>query len=819
MEPKSRKHIIPQMFDVRPTDTSGTLDWEWIGSVGSLRGRERTETVPDAISVPGEKDEPSRPEPPVERELPVHFPKAGRIYRPLFHADLDGYVSVPAEPEMREGTWDTISDEEPAFGAYESEPRENWPGPMISMKEDFFRRLSDIGDRFREVRLSIPTFFRFQPIPIAIPGGFVRRASVIFVIVIVLGGGAFGVRRLTVIKGEVLGESIEGASLASQAMNDLTGANFSASAKNFSEAHNTFSAASDSLGIVGNELAKVARFIPGLAPIASDQGLLEGAKHLSAAGVAMSGILGLLPTSPTDAVKDGGISFLDLIDKAEQGSSTAEAEVVAAQAAFDRIRPEDVPEDKRAAFLSIRGKLPVIAAALGGFNGNSHLVRELLGANGPRLYLFLFQNNAELRPTGGFIGSYGLLKVNNGHIGKFFVDGIFNPDGQLKENIVPPAPIQKVSAGWSLHDSNWWPDFPTSAEKAMFFYEKTGGPTVDGVVTLTPNVLRDLLALTGPIEMPEYGVTIDTDNFSQAIQAEVEENYDHTLNQPKKILSDLAPILLERLFSLRSASALVSLADTFSRALNEKDILLYSRNADVEKLIDGAGWSGRMLDTPRDYLSVVHTNLNGYKTDAVIKETIDHSAVVQSDGSVLDTVRITRKHTGGNTPYEWFNKVNSDYMRVYVPKGSEFVSASGQTYEFPKAPLDYDSLGFGRDGDVAKEESATTVDPGGTRISEESGKTVFGNWVYVSPGESVTVEYTYRLPFKVAPQPATPASYSILFQKQSGTDGSVLHSHFSFPDRFNVDWHSDGPDRDRQGFSFDATLSTDAYYGAVLSIK
>lgn|GEM_PF-968890 len=644
-----------------------------------------------------------------------------------------------------------------------------------------------------------------------------RWATIVSVFLIVLGGGTWTVHRVVSFKGQVLGESVEGVSLASKAVKDLTAADFNGSSENFIEAYQTFSDASDSLGAVGNELAKATRFIPGLSKVSSGQGLLEGAKYLSAAGVSMSNILKLLPSSGDG--KDTDISFLDLIDEAEKRSSVAVDEIAAAQAAFDRVRPEDVPEDKREAFVSIRAKLPVIAAALNGFNRNSHLVRELLGENGPRMYLFLFQNNAELRPTGGFIGSYGLLKVDQGHIGKFFVDGIFNPDGQFKENIVPPTPIQKVSAAWSLHDSNWWPDFPASAEKAISFYEKTGGPTVDGVITLTPTVIRKLLHLTGPIDMPEYGVTIDENNFAQVVQEEVEEKYDRKLNRPKKILSDLAPVLLERLFSMRSASLLTSLAETFSQALDEKHILLYSRNGDVEQLVDQAGWSGKVLDTPRDYLSVIHTNLNGYKTDAVVKENIEHSAVVQADGSILDTVRITRKHTGGDSRYDWFNRVNTDYLRVYVPQGSELVSASGQTYEFPKAPINYDALGFRRDDDVEREEKATLVDKGGTRISEESGKTVFGNWVYVSPGESVTVEYTYRLPFRISPQAVDPASYSVLFQKQSGSEGSSLRSRFSFPDRFRIDWHSDGLTFDRNGYSFAKTLSTDAYYGAVLSAQ
>jgi hypothetical protein len=681
-----------------------------------------------------------------------------------------------------------------------------------------FNLIDEIARLIAVIRMpSFPN--RLHLAPIVIPSGLVRSASFLSVFLVVLFGGIWSVQKIFSMKNDVMKGGVAGISFASRAVDDLTAADFKGSARNFDEAYQTFSETSSSLGVLGNELAKATRFVPGLSKVSSGQGLLEGAKHLSSAGASLSRMLTLLPSSSSDTGLKDGTSFLDLIDQAEQESIVVAKDIDAAQAAFERVKPEDVPDDQRETFLSMKEKLPVISAALDGFNGNSHLVRELLGANGSRLYLFLFQNNAELRPTGGFIGSYGLLEVNSGHVRKFFVDGIFNPDGQLKENIIPPKPIQKVSTAWSLHDSNWWPDFPTSAEKAVFFYEKTGGPTVDGVITLTPTVIQELLRLTGPIDMPEYGVTIDADNFLPVVQEEVEENYDRELNQPKKILSDLAPIMLDRLFSMRNVAGLKSLADTLSRALGEKQVLLYSRNVDVESLIDTAGWSGRMLATPRDYLSVIHTNLNGYKTDAVIEESIDHSAVVQGDGTVLDTVRITRKHTGGNTPYDWFNRVNSDYMRVYVPEGSELVSASGQTYEFPKAPVDYEALGFRGDPDIERDEGMTRADAGGTRVSMESHKTVFGNWVYVSPGESVTVEYVYRLPFRVSPQSADPASYSVLFQKQPGTKESVIHSRLNVPDRYRPDWKSADLNGGLGGYSFESTLSTDRYYGAVFSTE
>lgn len=813
MTKEPRKHILPQMFDVRPTDRSGGLDWERIQAVGSFRDRSHTgradmEPVSERIDSGTEV-----------HDVRGSDRESHRIYRPLYHADIDRSGCGPVDPITDESSA-TVSeyDRQPFFDDPETTIEEHFEEsesvPVFertthgSVLSRLRKKLSDIRPiRFSSIR------FRMIMIP----------RSVLFTAVffLVLGGGIVSVRRLVSLKGEVMGESVTGATLAQKAVADLESADFNASSRDFQQAYTALSEASDSLGTVGNGLAQATAFIPGLSRISSGQGLLEGAKHLSAAGVSMSHMLSLLPVSKSGpgVSKPGNLSFLDLVDEAQRDSASAAADIEAARKAFDRVRPEDVPADRRETFVSIRRKLPVIAAALDGFDKNAGLVRELLGENGPRVYLFLFQNNAELRPTGGFIGSYGLLKVDNGHIGKLFVDGIFNPDGQLKEDIVPPAPIQKVSAAWSLHDSNWWPDFPKSAEKAMFFYEKTGGPTVDGIITLTPTVIEDLLRLTGRIDMPEYGVTIDADNFQQVVQAEVEENYDKSLNQPKKILADMAPVMFDRLFSIRSGAGLVSLADMLSRALDQKQILLYSPNDDVEALVDRAGWSGRMLETPRDYLSVVHTNLNGFKTDAVIEEKISHVAVVQMDGSVLDTVRITRKHTGGNTPYDWFNRVNSDYLRVYVPEGSELVSASGQTYEFPKAPLEYDALGFRRDRDVMIEENATKIDRSGTRISEESGKTVFGNWVYVSPGESVTIEYVYRLPFGVSPQGGDPASYSVLFQKQSGSEGSTLHSELSVPDRFTDEWHSDGLSRTKGGYAFDATLSTDAYYASVFSAR
>lgn len=646
-----------------------------------------------------------------------------------------------------------------------------------------------------------------------------RPIAAASILILFLAAGVLGAERVASIRGKVLGESSDGLAAVMRAVEHLSSARFADSAADFSEAHRSFANATDAMGFLGNELAKVSRFLPGFSKISSGQGALEGARHLAIVGEAMSGMLALLPdpgtAGPDPTATDTSLLFL--AGKAEEFAKTASRELDLAEESFARVDMADIPEDKREAFALLRNNLPAVKTAIEGFGENGRLVRDLLGENGPRLYLFLFQNNHELRPTGGFIGSYGLLEVTHGHVRRFFVDGIFNPDGQFRENIIPPAPIQKVSAGWSLHDSNWWPDFPVSAEKAIIFYEKTGGPTVDGVVTLTPSVIEDLLRLTGPIALPEYGVSIDAENFMEVVQEEVEVKYDKELNQPKKILSDMAPVLLERLFQMKSAASMAQVIDGLSKGLSQRQILLYSRNSEVQELLDAAGWSGRLLRTDGDYASVVHANLNGYKTDGVIEESIEHKAAIQADGSVLDTIRITRKHKGGNTPYEWWNKVNSDYMRVYVPRGSQLLSAKGHTYELSAPPIDYDALGFRPDPDVEATEKTTTVHESGTRISVESDKTVFGNWVYVSPGESVTVEYVYRLPFRVYPRETEPGSYSLLFQKQSGSMGSDVRHTISFPKSYVPIWDSGDAVIGDAERSFRKRLTTDAFFGAVFT--
>lgn len=653
-----------------------------------------------------------------------------------------------------------------------------------------------------------------------------RRFIPSFIIIIFIIFSFFGIfifiNRGYYLKDKIIGNSFNGYDNVTSAIKDISTQNFENSSDKFLLAVDNFSKASNDLKSVGGSMMNVTRFFPFISKLSSGKNTIEAGKHLSMAGKYFNDIAlkGNEMKESSDNSGDKKISMLDFFLSTKDSIENAKYELDQAQDNIDKISINDLPSDKREKFLMLKQQMPDIREALNIFIQSSHISIDLLGGNGPRKYLFLFQNNAEMRATGGFIGSYGLLDISNGHIRKFFIDGIFNPDGQLRDKIVPPKPIQKISANWSMHDSNWFADFPISANKAIQFYEKTGGPTADGVIAITPMLMVKMLEITGPIEMPEYDVVLDATNFVQATQYEVEVDYDKQENKPKKILSDLAPIVLDKIMGEKNIDNILKIADILNSGLKEKHILLYSQDKNIQKIISQQGWSGEILSAKKDYISVINSNINGYKTDAMIDETITHKAELQEDGSILDTVSIIRKHNGGNSKYEWFNKVNADYMRVYVPEGSKLLEASGYTREKNNPPIDYDAFDFKKDLDVQKEESSIRIDEEtGTKIYNEKNKTVFANWVYVSPQESVTVTYKYILPFRLfilsVGKEKQLDQYSLIAQKQSGSVGSNFSSEIIYPKNIYPKWKFPNAEEIDNKINNNIKLTKDHFFGII----
>lgn len=462
-----------------------------------------------------------------------------------------------------------------------------------------------------------------------------------------------------------------------------------------------------------------------------------------------------------------------------------------------------IPENRQKDFQKIRQTISLLSLDLQKVQSLVKNLDQILGENQEKTYLLVFQNNNEMRPTGGFLGSFAEVHIKNGKITKLDIpgEGSYQLQGYLKVAMIPPAPLQILKNKWEFQDANWFADFPTSAKKIAWFYEKSGGPTVDGVIALDTQILIDFLQLVGPVELPQFKKTLGTENAISELQKQIEFEYDKTQNRPKQIITELAPLLINKLFSEKTQ--LLPILTALNRNLNQKHLQIFLADKNLEQEIISQGWGGEVRDNHQgDYLLVVNSNVGGDKTDSVIQQIISHQTKIENDGSMIDEVQIKRIHQGPNgNPYT--DRQNVDYIRFYVPKGSQLLTAKGFSWPEEKhfrVPEKWYKI----DEDLSQTEKNKSIDSrNGTIITEEFGKTVFGNWVLTKPGQETNISISYRLPYKLTSNNPSKLqgwlkkifqdkqnfiSYSLLAQKQAGTLADQFYHTITWPENWKPLW-------------------------------
>jgi len=761
------------------------------------------------------------------------YPLEATVIEPLKEADiLDGLLNIWQANDFLAVDQETkkevrpIKEEEDFLVALITQPDLADQGLIFSVQDNSSLSLKNEklknSERFYKPRLvlkklsfkdrwsSLRSFFSRRKI-LRQEAAFLSVGCLIFLVIFGMSLAGQGL----LAKDNILGSALQAYQAMLAAKNSAANLNFSSAQVNFDTAYQNFLAADQELNKMGRGVISLLEALPGGSQVTSGSSLVKTGENLAQAGQSFSKIANLfLLEKLSDYFSNNQLSLTQKIVEAKKEIKSAQKYLTQANQSLAQVQSSDLPAELSPKIEELKKSLPAVVEATGQLENWSDVFLSVLGHDKAKKYLLVFQNNSEARATGGFIGTYGVVDFDEGYLKNLFIDGIFNLDGQLYEKIIPPRPIQKISTSWSTHDANWFADWPTSAKKIMWFYEKGGGSTVDGVISLTPTVVEKLLALTGPINLPQYNVILDQNNFLEAVQYKVEVDYDKQLNQPKKILADFAPLFLEKLWQVWP-SKYQEIFKVFVDSLTEKHILFYFSDAMLEAAFKEQGWTGEILSTEKDYLSVVNTNINGFKTDKVVEQKIYHKAQIQEDGSMIDTVKIIRAHQGGQAQYNWYNKVSADYLRVYVPLGSKLLSAQGQTLEGYAPPIDYAAAGFKSDVDILAQEQGMTVDQSGTQIFTESGKTVFGNWVYVSPGETVEVTYQYLLPFKINLRQESD-SYSLLVQKQAGAFGSYFESSLNLPLGTKINWqYPKNLQSTGQEIKFISDLARDRFYGLV----
>jgi hypothetical protein len=552
-------------------------------------------------------------------------------------------------------------------------------------------------------------------------------------------------------------EAKEGERLLREAQAEATALDFNAATGSMDAAIAALDRASEDMRSL-----RIVRAAPVLGTqIRAGDGLLTVAQETAMAirelllvgDAALTSFTGNEDQTPSSFSPEEREQILAAIANGREGLERAAVHMTNARTAFETIPERGLLGPVRAVTADLAGQLPVINEVIENALPFTRILPALAGYPDGTRYLFLLQNNQELRPTGGFIGTYGILQVQNGDIARFETDNIYNLDEAAKDRVSrtpPPELARYLAAGtWFLRDANWSPNFPDVSALARAMYQEESGSReeLNGVIAITPKVVQDLLTITGPITVD--GVEFSDENVLDELRFQVDQGFlsrGESGNERKGIIGSLGGALVDRLENLPQ-QRWVELWGVISENLQQRHLLIAMDDIAANEVLHAHYWDGAVRPAPGDSLLVVDANLASLKTDAVIQRTITHEIDLESG---VSTVTLTYAHTG-----EFSSTITRyrTYTRLYVPLGSTLVSSEGFYTN--------DKLQGGRPADAD--------------IGIDLGRAVFGGFLSVEPGESATVTLAYRLPEGLLDQ-LRAGGYTLLAQKQAGVEGAHLTS-------------------------------------------
>lgn len=371
------------------------------------------------------------------------------------------------------------------------------------------------------------------------------------------------------------------------------------------------------------------------------------------------------------------------------------------------------------------------------------LLPQLLGAEGRRTYAVLFQNPQELRPTGGFIQAVALITFEDGVLINTQVISAYEIDAAVPGVLEPPTDLQQLlgEPQWYFRDSNWQADFPASATQASWFIERGYNTSIDGVIGLNAYVLRDLLRVLGPVDLPEYNEVITDRNLLERLEFHSELQ----LLDPQK---DYSTLLFDRILQKMTSTSPEKgpqVVEVIRQNFESKQVMMSLKNESELLTLTTLGWSGALLqpacpvqlESPEcivDTVAQVETNVGVNKANAYVDRAIEHQVVLTPEGA-----RHMRSMSFTNTATSnaWPKGPYKNYLRLYVPQNAvlEKITINGQPV--PSAQV---------------------------WTQDEHNKRVFGFLVETPTQATSQVEVTYVVPHVFADR----YTYAVFNQQQPG---------------------------------------------------
>ena len=378
------------------------------------------------------------------------------------------------------------------------------------------------------------------------------------------------------------------------------------------------------------------------------------------------------------------------------------------------------------------------------------ILPQIVGEPDEKKYLIIFQNDKELRPTGGFMTAYSIFRLDSGIIHVDSSSDIYSLDATVPNKPQAPKPIlsylPKVPL-LNLRDTNLSPDFKVSMDDFTKMYKTAGGyKKVDGIIAVDTNALVAAMEILGNINV--NGTTFTTKNDPRCNCPQVIYQLEVIADQPaqivkenrKGIIGDLMYAIMNKAFSSSPKLYWGPLFQTMLSQLSEKHVLFYMYDKNAQDGFETLNAAGRILPFEGDYFHLNEANFGGAKSNMFVSQSVTQDYSIQSDGTILKTVTVDYKN-----PYPpsdcnlergnlCLNAVLRNWFRIYVPKGSQLVSSKGSEVKMTSY--------------------------------EELGKTVFEGFLTVRPQGAAKLTVSYKLPFKLSDNSLLP----LLIQKQAGTN-------------------------------------------------
>lgn len=410
---------------------------------------------------------------------------------------------------------------------------------------------------------------------------------------------------------------------------------------------------------------------------------------------------------------------------------------------------------------------------------------NILAKDTEKKYLLLFANNMEIRPGGGFIGSFGILTLKDLSLHDLKIYDVYDADGQLKAHVVPPKPIEQYlqQPHWFLRDSAFSPDFSENYKQALFFLEKEMGfSDFAGGIMITTTAVQNILSSMGNLYIPDFKEIINKENFYLKAQLYSEKEFFPGSLQKKRFLSS---VLDQILINVENAS-LPNLFRMTKKSLDEKQIVMYFEDQALQETADSLYWSGRMINPVCaaktkncivDYLFQVDANLGVNKANFFIHRSFGLEVKIDEKGIFTNHLTVRLKN---DSIYDVFpGGVYKNYMQFILPKNSiiKTITKNGSLIE------NYDE--------------------------KDTVYKIVGFFLELKPQSTAEISIIYQLNEILSTGQGV---YQFIIQKQIGSPNSDIDLQISFPKNVYIINQNFSPLVKENNILYNTTLTADKIF-------